>query len=139
MAVPCCHKHLHQQLASRGSSGSPVALGPLLRHGIMKSRMVDMLTDAFRAHLLRLLGYKTDAVEFTSAEHTPRNLLLRAVRMKGGHVPDFGLELPNQELHLRRQLLREYDDLKAFWGGVTPHLEVLLEQEIRQMRTYLDK
>lgn len=53
MAVPCCHKHLHRQLAGRADAAP---FQPLLRHGIMKQRMLDLLTDTFRAHILRILG-----------------------------------------------------------------------------------
>lgn len=53
MAVPCCHKHLHRQLSK---SSPPAPFGPLLRHGIMKQRQIDLLTDTFRAQLLRIMG-----------------------------------------------------------------------------------
>ena len=78
--------------------------------------------------LLRIMGWRTDAVEFVSTEHTPRNLLIRAV--KGS--PDAGASSSGL-----RQLIAEYDDLKAFWGGVTPHLEVLLEPELKVLRDTL--
>lgn len=55
MAVPCCHQHLHKQLAR---SSSPPLFDPLMRHGIMRQRFVDLLTDSLRAHLLRMCGYK---------------------------------------------------------------------------------
>ncbi len=62
-------------------------------------------------------------MEFISAEHTPRNLLLRAVKPVGAdrHTS----RTPAQT----RQLLEEYDALKAFWGGVSPHLETLVAPE----------
>ncbi|MEZ4671933.1 MAG: SAM-dependent methyltransferase [Anaerolineae bacterium] len=74
MTAPCCHKHLHQQLESRPP------FDPVMRHGILKQRMGDILTDSFRALLLRIMGYKTDVVEFISSEHTGRNLMIRAVK-----------------------------------------------------------
>ena len=75
--------------------------------------------------LLRIMGWRTDAVEFVSTEHTPRNLLIRAVKGSSSDASaTTGL----------RQLISEYDDLKAFWGGVTPHLEVLLESELKALR-----
>lgn len=52
MAVPCCHKHLHHQMSG---SGAP-PFEPLLRHGIMKQRFADLLTDTFRASLLQVMG-----------------------------------------------------------------------------------
>ena len=50
------------------------------RHGILRERFADVLTDAVRAELLRLLGYRVEVVEFVESKHTPRNTLLRAVR-----------------------------------------------------------
>ena len=52
---------------------------------LLRERLVDVLTDAIRASILRLCGYRVDAVEFVSDEHTPRNLLLRAVRTGASH------------------------------------------------------
>jgi hypothetical protein len=108
MAVPCCHKHLQQQLESR------VPFDPVLRHGILKQRFADILTDSFRALILRILGYKTDVVEFISSAHTGRNLLIRAIRRTE----------PGDA-----QFVEEYRALKAFWG-VTPHLETLLGEAL---------
>jgi hypothetical protein len=59
------------------------------------------------------MGYKTDVIEFISSEHTDRNLMIRAVRRTQPSDPEF---------------VREYNDLKAFWG-VTPYLEKLLSAE----------
>ena len=102
-----------------------------MRHGIMKQRQIDMLTDTFRAQLLRIMGWRTDAVEFVSTEHTPRNLLLRAVKASSGTAP-----LSRQVL---RTMLHEYDELKAFLGGVSPHLEVLLAPELQRVRDQLEE
>jgi hypothetical protein len=49
------------------------------RHGILRERFADVLTDVVRAELLRLLGYRVEVVEFVESKHTPRNTLLRAV------------------------------------------------------------
>jgi len=107
MAVPCCHKHLHQQLEARAP------FEPVMRHGILKQRMADILTDSFRALLLRMMGYKTDVVEFISSEHTGRNLLIRAVKRTAPGEAEF---------------MEEYAALKAYWG-VTPYLEGLLAEQ----------
>ena len=48
MAVPCCHKHLHKQMSG---SSPPSPLGPLMRHGILRQRQLDMVTDTFRAQV----------------------------------------------------------------------------------------
>lgn len=108
MTAPCCHKHLHQQLESRPP------FEPVMRQGILKQRMGDILTDSFRALLLRMMGYKTDVVEFISSEHTGRNLMIRAVKRTAPGEAEF---------------VKEYADLKAFWG-VTPYLETLIQREL---------
>lgn len=107
LCVPCCHHHLNAQLRPAGPSE---VLRPLLRHGLMLQRSADLFTDAIRALLLRVAGYKTDVVEFVGTEHTPRNLMIRAVRSEPAGDPRF---------------VREYQELKAFLG-VEPYLEGLL-------------
>jgi len=73
LAVPCCHKEAYRQLRSD-------LLAPLLRHGLAKERFATVITDALRAQLLELAGYRTQLVEFVELEHTPKNVLIRAVR-----------------------------------------------------------
>ena len=73
LAVPCCQ---HELLAQLGND----TLGPLLRHGTLRERFVAEVTDAARARLLELAGYDVQVVEFVALEHTPKNVLLRAVR-----------------------------------------------------------
>jgi hypothetical protein len=84
----------------------------LTRHGILRERFADTLTDALRATLLRREGYRVDVVEFVESAHTPRNTLLRAVRTPGGAAG-------------REGAAREYDELLAAWG-VRPRLGELL-------------
>jgi len=83
LAAPCCHQDLRRQVDARAGhavDGAEPALRPMLRDGILRARLLDTVTDALRADLLRLHGYRTDAVELVDPEHTPRNTLLRAVR-----------------------------------------------------------
>lgn len=72
-------------------------------------------------------------VEFISAEHTPRNLLIRAVKLPPSAKASAAGSLAARQAQAR-QLLLEYEEMKAFWGGVTPRLEVLLEGELRELR-----
>jgi hypothetical protein len=87
LAAPCCHHDIAAQLR-RNPTPAPYSL--LTRHGILRERFADTLTDALRASILRVLGYRVDVVEFVESKHTPRNTLLRAVRtgspVKGGSV-----------------------------------------------------
>ena len=73
LAVPCCQHELLGQLRNR-------ELVPLLQHGVLKERFAAEVTDAARAQLMTLVGYETQLVEFVPLEHTPKNVLLRAVR-----------------------------------------------------------
>jgi SAM-dependent methyltransferase len=73
LAVPCCQKEAYGQIRSD-------RLAPLLRHGLAKERFAALATDALRAQLLELAGYRTQLVEFVELEHTAKNVLIRAVR-----------------------------------------------------------
>ncbi|MGZ4484563.1 MAG: class I SAM-dependent methyltransferase [Nocardioidaceae bacterium] len=107
LAAPCCHHDVAAQLR-RAPTPSPYAL--LTRHGILRERFADTLTDAMRAAVLRLAGYRVDVIEFVESQHTPRNTLLRAVRT--GTAP-------------AEAARRELDDLTRTWG-VRPKLAELL-------------
>jgi len=76
LAVPCCQHELLPQLAN-------AALGPLLRHGTLRERFAAEVTDAARAQLLGAVGYDVQVIEFIELEHTPKNVLLRAVARPG--------------------------------------------------------
>ena len=75
---------------SCAASATPAPYAMLTRHGILRERFADTLTDALRASLLRLQGYRVDVMQFVESQHTPRNTMLRAVRtgapVKGGGV-----------------------------------------------------
>lgn len=73
MAAPCCQHELNRQIQNS-------MFAPVLRYGIVKERMAALLTDALRANLLEQRGYDTQILEFIDMEHTPKNLLLRAVK-----------------------------------------------------------
>jgi SAM-dependent methyltransferase len=75
LIAPCCQNNLHSQLKDIPDPWSVVT-----KHGILKERLADILTDAIRAQILRLLGYRTDVIEFIGGEHTPKNLMIRATK-----------------------------------------------------------
>lgn len=76
MAVPCCQHEVNRQIASK-------ELQPLLKYGLIKERISALITDAVRANLLEEQGYDTQILEFIDMEHTPKNLLIRAVKKEG--------------------------------------------------------
>lgn len=77
LAVPCCQHELNRQIHCG-------ELAPLLRYGVIKERMSALITDAVRANLLEQQGYETQILEFIDMEHTPKNLLIRAVKRARG-------------------------------------------------------
>lgn len=80
LAAPCCHHDVQRQLAAQSGAPGPFPYPALTRHPILRERFADVLTDALRAALLRLRGYRVDVVEFVDSRHTPRNAMIRAVR-----------------------------------------------------------
>lgn len=76
VVAPCCQKELRPQLKA------PEVLSDALRHGIFQERQSEFVTDALRAELLEWAGYDTKVFEFVSTEHTPKNLMIAAVRRR---------------------------------------------------------
>lgn len=75
LSVPCCQHELNKQISCE-------EIGSILQHGLIKERMAALFTDALRANLLETLGYKVQVMEFIDMEHTPKNILIRAVKSK---------------------------------------------------------
>ena len=114
LCVPCCQHELHKTL----KEGGPMQA--VLRHGILRERLADLLTDTFRATILRVLGFRVNVMEFVSAEATARNLLLKA---------EFCVK-PGQQA-----AVSDYLELRDFWK-VTPWLETRMA---RLMGKYLSR
>ena len=106
LCVPCCQHELHHQLSREDFRAA-------LRHGILRERIADILTDALRAAALRVMGYRTDVIEFISPGHTAKNLMIRAEKARGMRT---------------REAAGEYLALRDAWG-VTPAIETLLGEE----------
>ena len=102
LIAPCCHHDIQKQI-----DAAPEPWGALTKFGLMKERLGDLLTDSFRAQLLRLVGYRVEVIEFIGGEHTPRNLMIRAVKTNA----------KPEQLDIDRYL-----EITAQWG-VKPALE----------------
>ncbi|CAN2212049.1 AdoMet_MTases domain containing protein [Candidatus Nanopelagicaceae bacterium] len=107
LLAPCCHHDIQSQMHEIPEPWSLVT-----RNGIMKERLGDLLTDAIRMQIMKLKGYRVEAIEFIGGEHTPRNLMIRAV--KTGATPD-----PSDEA--------KYEEMLALWK-VKPALAPLINR-----------
>ena len=118
LSAPCCQHELQKSLAALGggNEGAAGTFGGLLRQSILRERLCDILTDSFRAMILRILGFRTQVIEFVSSEATARNILLKC---------EYGVK-PGQP-----GPVSEYLNLRDYWK-VTPWLET-------RMARYLDK
>ena len=114
--APCCHHHIQRQLRRQVADPGDQLL---VRDGILRERLGDVLTDATRAALLRRAGYDVDVVQFVDPEHTPRNTLLRA-RKRSSPEP--------------AGLREAYEALVARWS-VQPLLADLLGSRLGIVRT----
>ncbi len=113
VSVPCCHHHLQEQIQLQGA---PEMFRAVYRHGILAERLGDILTDSFRALILRIMGYQTEVLQFISPEHTAKNVMIRSVRTDVPAPPEF---------------VSEYNNMKAIWN-VTPWLETLLGEALQR-------
>ena len=107
ICAPCCQHDLQEQMAR---IDLPDQLASVFQDGIFFERTGDILTDTFRATILRMMGYRTDVTQFVPVEHTAKNLMIRAAKVSQ----------PGNE-----KWVEQYRKLKSFWG-VTPYLEKLL-------------
>jgi SAM-dependent methyltransferase len=105
MVAPCCMHELQTQVKD-----APEPWGMLTKYGLVKERLVDLMTDSLRAQILKLLGYRVDIVEFIGGEHTARNIMIRAVKTG---APVTAIDKERYE-----QMLKEWN--------VTPYLSKLL-------------
>ena len=95
--VPCCQHEVNMQIANE-------ELQPLLKYGLIKERMSALITDAIRANLLEELGYQVQVMEFIDMEHTPKNILIRAVKDRESKIKDTGIGKLTERLHVRNTL-----------------------------------
>lgn len=79
LSVPCCQHEWNRQMKCE-------ALESFTKYGIVRERMSALMTDAFRANVMEACGYKTQLLEFIDMEHTPKNILLRAVKKE--NIPE---------------------------------------------------
>lgn len=106
LSVPCCQHELNGQMENE-------LLEPVLQYGIIRERMAALFTDALRARILECCGYRVQILEFIDMEHTPKNLLIRAVKQGGPRKDREELQAVLDFLHAEPtlyRLLMEQDD-----------------------------
>jgi hypothetical protein len=96
LIAPCCQHDLQTQMNT-----SPEPWSLLTKHGLVKERLGDLLTDALRAQILKMAGYRSEIIEFIGGEHTPRNIMIRAVNT--GAKPD-------------ANDMKQYEELISAWS-----------------------
>ena len=94
LSVPCCQHEIYDKIDN-------VTLEPMLKHGIIKEKLASLVTDSLRANVLEILGYQVQLLEFIDMEHTPKNILIRAVKNN---------DKDNKEY------IDKYMKFKEFWG-----------------------
>ena len=95
LIAPCCQHDLQTQM-----NQAPEPWNLLTKHGLMKERLGDLMTDALRAQILKLVGYRTEVIEFIGGEHTPRNIMIRAVLT--------GAKADSKDIESYKQMLKEW-------------------------------
>ena len=113
LAVPCCQHEFNQKMSQNKKSEFFAFENPIGKHGILLEKFASLATDALRAQVLELCGYKTQVMEFIDMEHTPKNILIRGIK-----------ENPNKNILEKK--LQEYEIYKKFLG-IEPLLDTLLK------------
>ena len=99
LSVPCCQHQINTQLQMRGKAGGatgdvPPEFEPLLKWGIIREKFSSLVTDALRGEWLESQGFKVQMLEFIDMEHTPKNILIRAIKKENNkNCKTNGLEL----------------------------------------------
>ncbi|WP_422485360.1 class I SAM-dependent methyltransferase [Gudongella sp. DL1XJH-153] len=94
LSVPCCQHELYDKIKNNN-------LSAMLKHGIIRERLSSLVTDSIRGSVLEILGYQVQLLEFIDMEHTPKNIMIRAIKKH----PIF-----------REEKVKEYRELKETWG-----------------------
>lgn len=114
LSVPCCQHELNAQMEN-----TPLEL--LFKYGLIKERSAALFTDAIRANLLEQWGYRTQILEFIDMSHTPKNILIRAVKNEGESKQTY------KKITRKGQSQLDFDQLLGFFN-IHPTLEKLLKE-----------
>ena len=112
LAVPCCHHEFFEKMQKNKNSNFYNTLKVMADNGVILDKFATLATDSFRSLTLELCGYKTKMIEFIDTEHTPKNILIKAIKSKSSNL---------------KEKLKEYNRLKEFLG-IQPLLEDLTKK-----------
>ena len=112
LAVPCCHHEFFEKIQKNKNSEFYNTLKIMADNGVVLDKFASLATDSFRSLALELCGYKTKMIEFIDMEHTPKNILIKAIKSKPSNL---------------KEKLKEYNKLKEFLG-IQPLLEELTKK-----------
>ena len=112
LAVPCCHHEFFKKIQKNKNSEFYNTLKIMADNGVVLDKFATLATDSFRSLSLELCGYKTNMIEFIDMEHTPKNILIKAIKSKSSNL---------------KEKLTEYNKLKEFLG-IKPLLEDLIKK-----------
>ncbi len=114
LSVPCCQHELNGQIKSE-------TLASVMRYGLIKERVASLVTDALRAEYLVQSGYEAQVLEFIDMEHTPKNILIRAVKRQGREACDSATQ---KEANGAKQRIQDCEE----FFGLSPSLKRLLSR-----------
>lgn len=112
LAVPCCHHEFFEKIQKNKNSEFYNTLKIMADNRVVLDKFATLATDSFRSLSLELCGYKTKMIEFIDMEHTPKNILIKAIKSKSSNL---------------KEKLTEYNKLKEFLG-IKPLLEDLIKK-----------
>ena len=112
LAVPCCHHEFFEKIQKNKNSEFYNTLKIMADNGVVLDKFATLATDSSRSLSLELCGYKTKMIEFIDMEHTPKNILIKAIKSKSSNL---------------KEKLTEYNKLKEFLG-IKPLLEDLIKK-----------
>lgn len=111
LSVPCCQHEFYDKIYN------PV-LEPMLSHGIIKERLASLVTDSLRAIVLEMLGYQVQLLEFIDMDHTPKNILIRAVKT---------------DKKDNANAVKKYKEFKEFWNLKDLYIEEAFGEKIKNL------
>lgn len=120
LSVPCCQHELFNQITDNLHE-------PLFKHGILKDRFTEILTDGIRGLKLEAAGYDVKMIEFTTLEHTSKNIMIKAVKGKSVTTAGVNPESPAASGARKAKALKaanEYEALKQYWH-INPTIDKL--------------